>query len=402
VTNQHQHQRFEEFAQRFRESALGVAPALKGQYWEALRDLFTRDVTGKGLRELLEHETGETYRFFTRELDFSDLAGQPWYKQPPLVLWRVFLAIAYRLSPWRRILFAIAVPLLLLGWLKFWLAVAAEGPWSPHFFVAWEDWMLYGSTFLFFLLALELRDKLGLKGDLEVARQIQFGLLPFEPYARDGTTIMTAMRPANTVGGDYFDIVELGDGEVSVVVADVAGKGMPAALLMALLQGSLRTLLTAGLRGPEMMSKLNAHLCTNIPSNRLITLFYGEMDTASGKLRYINAGHNPPFLIRAPGNVEHLAATGLALGVMPGSSFEAMSTEIEPGDRLFVYTDGATEAFNTRDEEYGEERLGQYLLSHRDASHRELIEGVTADVLRFCGPVRLKDDMTFMSLGRER
>jgi sigma-B regulation protein RsbU (phosphoserine phosphatase) len=86
---------------------------------------------------------------------------------------------------------------------------------------------------------------------------------------------------------------------------------------------------------------------------------------------------------------------------MPGTSFEAMRTEIEPGDRLFLYTDGATEAFNTRDEEYGEERLQAYLLAHRSASHRDLIDGLTADVLRFCGPVRLKDDMTFLSLSRE-
>jgi hypothetical protein len=396
-----QRDRFEDFAQRFGERVRGVTPALQEGYGQAIRDLFTRGVTGKGLRELLEQETGDTYRFFTREIDFSDVTAQAWYKQPPLALWRVFLAMAYRLSPWRRILFAIAAPLLLVAWVKFFFSLAAEGPWSLHFFFGWEEWMLYGSTFLFFLLVLELRDKLGLKGDLEVARQIQFGLLPFEPYTRGGTSIVTSMRPANTVGGDYFDIIELGDGQISVVVGDVAGKGMPAALLMALLQGSLRTLITAGLRGPELLSKLNAHLCANIPSNRLITFFYGELDAASGGLRYINAGHNPPVIIRAGGGVEQLAATGLALGVMPGTSFEAMRTEIEPGDRLFLYTDGATEAFNTRDEEYGEERLQAYLLAHRSESHRDLIDGLTADVLRFCGPVRLKDDMTFLSLSRE-
>ena len=107
------------------------------------------------------------------------------------------------------------------------------------------------ATLLLFLLVMELRDKLGLKSDLEVARQIQFGLLPFEPWERAGFTAVSAMRPANTVGGDYFDIVELGEGRVAIAVGDVAGKGMPAALLMALLQGSLRTLLTAGLRAPK-------------------------------------------------------------------------------------------------------------------------------------------------------
>ena len=102
-----------------------------------------------------------------------------------------------------------------------------------------------------------------------MARQIQFGLLPFEPYEKDGISIVSAMRPANTVGGDYFDVIELGEGRLAIAVGDVAGKGMPAALLMALLQGSLRTLLSAGLRGEELVAKLNAHLCANIPSNRL-------------------------------------------------------------------------------------------------------------------------------------
>ena len=127
---------------------------------------------------------------------------------------------------------------------------------------------------------LELRDKLALKGDLEIARQIQFGLLPFEPFHRNGTSICAAMRPANTVGGDYFDIIDLGDGpRLAVVMGDVAGKGMPAALLMALLQGSLRTLLERRLaRRPTLIAKLNAHLYANIPSNRLVTLFYGELD----------------------------------------------------------------------------------------------------------------------------
>ena len=118
------------------------------------------------------------------------------------------------------------------------------------------------------------------------------------------------MRPANTVGGDYFDVIELDERRLAITVGDVAGKGMPAALLMALLQGSLRTLITAGLRGPELIGKLNDHLCANIPSNRLVTLFYAEYDTASGELEYVNAGHNAPFVLRADGTLQRLDATG--------------------------------------------------------------------------------------------
>ncbi len=125
------------------------------------------------------------------------------------------------------------------------------------------------------------------------------------------------MRPANTVGGDYFDIIDTDGENVAVAVGDVAGKGMPAALLMALLQGSLRTLITAGFRGPDLIGKLNAHLHANIPSNRLVTFFYAEIEPATGLLRYVNAGHNPPFLVRASGEQQTLAGNGIALGVLP-------------------------------------------------------------------------------------
>ena len=165
------------------------------------------------------------------------------------------------------------------------------------------------------------------------------------------------MRPANTVGGDYFDVIDLGEGRVAVAVADVAGKGMPAALLMALLQGSLRTLITAGFRGADLIGKLNAHLHANIPANRLVTLFYCEVDAASGRIRYVNAGHNAPFLLRRGAACRGLPATDVALGIVPGAVFNEAEAALDPGDRLFVYTDGVSEAFDARDCEYGEGRL---------------------------------------------
>ena len=169
------------------------------------------------------------------------------------------------------------------------------------------------------------------------------------------------MRPANTVGGDYYDIIDLEDDRVGIVVGDVAGKGMPAALLMALLQGSLRTLLTAGHRGADLMAKLNVYLCSTIPANSLVTLFYGELDTAAGDLLYVNAGHNAPFLIRRDQSLERLPATAMVLGIDPDCAFETRTTHIGPGERLLLYTDGISEAFNTREEEYGEPRIAAYL-----------------------------------------
>jgi len=397
-------ERFEELASRFggTKARPGARAALTEGYWQALKDLFTRDVTHDGLRRLLEHETQETFRFLTREVDLTDLAPLPWYERLPRSLWRFFLAVAYRLGPWRRVLFAGATMALGMGWLGFLVHLLTVGPFSLEPLSNVGTWLLLAATVLFFLLTLELRDKLSLKGDLEVARQIQFGLLPFEPFEKDGVSIATAMRPANTVGGDYFDVIELGEGRLALAVGDVAGKGMPAALLMALLQGSLRTLLSAGLRGEELVAKLNAHLCSNIPSNRLITLFYAELDTATGGLRYVNAGHNPPFILASRPPPVRLAATAMALGITTDTPFPSMTTELSPGDRLVLYTDGVTEAEDPKDREYGEARLGAWLQANRDQPGRKLVDGVIAEVLEHCGTARPRDDMTLLCLDSHR
>jgi sigma-B regulation protein RsbU (phosphoserine phosphatase) len=374
------------------------SPGSSDGYWQNVQDLFMHDVTEKGLRELVEHEAQDTFRFFTRDVDLQDLKRKRWFERWPVSAWRVFLATAFRLSPARRILFALAVPLLWLAWLRYLLSQTIGGAeWTfPSIF----GWTLIAATLFCALLLLELRDKLALKSDLEVARQIQFGLLPFEPFERDGVSIRAAMRPANTVGGDYFDVIDLGPGRIAAVVGDVAGKGMPAALLMALLQGSLRTLITAGFRGPGLISKLNDHLFANIPSNRLITLFYGELDMVTGTLSYVNAGHNPPYRLAADGGTERLTATAMALGIVPSAQFDAGEARLDVGDRVFLFTDGITEAFDLRDAEYGEERLEAYLAAARRAGDQELIDGVRADVMAFCGSAPPRDDMTMMVVAR--
>ena len=393
-------ERFEDLATRFRASQRKAGPpALTEGYWQSLRDLFTRDVTPEGLRQLVQHEAHETFRFLTREVDVADLAGLPWYERHPRSFWRFFLAVAFRLSPWRRVFFAASAIALVLGWLGFLGYLLSVGPFSLEPVFRFQTWALLASTALFFLLTLELRDKLSLKGDLEVARQIQFGLVPQEPWAREGIAIHASMRPANTVGGDYYDVIDLG-GPVAFVVGDVAGKGMPAALLMALLQGSLRTLLTAGLRGPELVGKLNAHLHANIPSNRLVTFFYGEIDPATGRVAYVNAGHNPPFVLRQDGSSERLAATGVALGVLPETSFEAGDLYLQPGERVLLFTDGITEAENARDEEFGDGRLAASLDARRGLADGALIEALREEVLGHCGTARPRDDMTLMVVSR--
>jgi phosphoserine phosphatase RsbU/P len=393
-------QRLADFEASFRKTKLRAAESAgsgKTSLWcsvyESLRDLFTEGVTREGLSGLFKEEARDTLHFFAREVNFASLRALPWFKRYPQALWKIFLAMAYRLSPPRRIVFAVAVFSFAFGSLRL-LVRSQAGAASA---LGW--WLLAIALFVLLLL-LELKDKLDLKGDLEIARQIQFGLVPSTPCQQGAIVIHCSMRPANTVGGDYYDIVELGEGRIGIVIGDVAGKGMPAALLMALLQGSLHTLVTAGLRGTELVSKLNAYLCKSIPASSLVTLFYGELDTSTGWLRYVNAGHNPPFLLRKNQAMQRLMPTSLVLGVTETTTYEAEETELGVGEKLLLFTDGISEAFNVDQQEYGESRLESFFRTHSTLPQADLIQQLTTDVLGFCGDARPTDDMTLMAIMR--
>ncbi len=392
-------QRWADFASRFNERktgdegrrACGTGPAtLRSVLW-TLRDLFISGFSSEALRDLFQRDPEDTYRFFTKEIDFASLRGLPWYRRYPDVLWKIFAALAYRLSPPRRILFAIATVAFVLGAVQFLV-------WRPD--QPGIRWWLLSLAILFLLLLMELRDKLDLKGDLEIAREIQFALVPNKPFRSGAISIDCFMRPANTVGGDYYDVIEFGDSKrIAIVMADVAGKGMPAALLMALLQGGLRTLIAAGFRGCELIAKLNHYLCANIPSNRLVTLFYGELDVETGVLEYVNAGHNAPILIQ-DSEVSRLDSTALVLGVLEETIFVSTRIDLDAGDRLVLFTDGLSEAFNNQGQEYGEPRLVDYVGKGFRLPPAELIQGAVKEVLAFCGDLRPHDDMTLMCVDR--
>ena len=196
-----------------------------------------------------------------------------------------------------------------------------------------------------------------MKGDLETARKIQFDLVPGEVFHKRDVVVNARMRPARTVGGDLYDVIDLDDARIAVVIGDVTGKGLPAALLMTSIVGSLRALLSAGLRGSELIAALNRHVCTNTSAGRFVTLFYGELDATTGLLTYVNAGHNPPLLRRANGDVDLLQPTAMILGVAADAAVEARQAQIGPADRLLLFTDGLSEAFDNKEQEYGEERV---------------------------------------------
>ncbi len=265
---------------------------------------------------------------------------------------------------------------------------------------SFDAWVL-GSGVVLVVLAEVFRLGAQMKGDLETARKIQFDLVPAEEFGRAGVVVRARMEPARMVGGDFYDVRELPDGRVAFVLGDVTGKGLPAALLMSSLLGSMRALLSAGLRGSRLVAALNRYACEDTSGGRFVTLFYGELDVASGRLIYVNAGHNPPFLSRVDGTLERLAPTAMLLGVQADAPVEAREIALEPSGRLLLFSDGLSEAFDAKGEEYGEDRLGEALLRARTLTPPAAVDRFFADVVAFRGTAPQHDDMTLLLVARE-
>lgn len=231
--------------------------------------------------------------------------------------------------------------------------------------------------------------------EIAEARAIQEGFLPKEIPQLAGYEIAAAWQSARVVGGDYFDVLPF-DGEMcGLCIADVAGKGLPAALLMSNLQAAVRGLASPTLAPEELCSRLNTLLCRNIASDRFVTLFYAQLDGPSRQLRYVSAGHNPPFVVRRDGSHKRLREGGVVLGVFANQTFKSDVTQLQSGDRLVLYTDGVTEACNSDDEEFGEERLLRVLQENATQPAVELQKKILQSVADFSRGI-WQDDATLL------
>lgn len=261
-------------------------------------------------------------------------------------------------------------------------------------------WVIFAGLILL-IIAEIFRLGAEMKGDVETARKIQLDFVPGEVFRKNNVEVQARMRPAKTVGGDYYDVLELDESHLGLIVGDVTGKGLPAAMLMASVLGSVRALSSTGLRGSELIAALNRNVCANPTGDRLVTLFYGELDTATGQMSFVNAGHNPPLLLHSDGSVDRLRSTAMVLGVKADAPVESLQVEIKPSDRLLLFTDGFSEAFNKRNEDYGEKRLAESFASLRTLPLKVVAERLVADVLNFCGSAQPRDDMTLMVVARQ-
>ena len=365
---------------------------------------WTRVTEGLELEQLWGQflsEAKASYGLYSKEVDWDaiereSLAGRRW-KRPFLIVGALFQALLMKLSPARRVLLLIGVVLVIVS--------------DAHWYGGQVNVNLagFGALIFFVLLALELADRVTMKRDLEIAREIQQWLVPGSPPQVAGFDIAFATRPQNTVAGDYYDAFlralrdDAGTHRLVVAVADVAGKSVPAALLMATFQASLRSLAATQASLLEIVVGLDRYArAHSLEGRRFTTAFLAEINPNTREMEYVNAGHNDPVLRRASGRIERLSVGGVPFGVPLFTEnelpYQVGKVRLEPGDLLFIFTDGVVEAEGKSEEEFGEARLLACLQAAQAESAADTLKRVMNEVNTFVGYVRQRDDITCLIL----
>ncbi len=365
-----------------------------GKFWQRVTD-------GMKLNELwkqFQADARSSYRLYSQDVDSTRSAGVSKRKHFFNVARQFFWAMLEKLTPARRVLLLIALVFLFTN-------VGGSGQGSngeAHAF--WFGGSFWGGLLLLVLVILEVADRVVMKRDLQIAKEIQAWLLPASPPFVPALEIAFATRPANTVAGDYYDVFarpsSSSSGETFLIaVADVAGKSIPAAMLMATFQASLKTLSTWPGTLVELVARMNAYACSNSQNGRrFTTTFIAEYDPASRNLTYVNAGHNNPILRRQSGSIERLDVGGVPLGILENAPYESGTVTLQSGDWLVIFTDGVVEAENQRQEEYGETRLFAVLQAGLTYAPAALLDCIMGDLDRFVANAPQHDDVTLMLL----
>jgi phosphoserine phosphatase RsbU/P len=359
--------------------------------FQKVHEFWTRVTDGLELQQLWSQfvtEARSGYRLYSREVEARK--DEPRTPRPSWVhtLGDFFWAILMKLSPAKRVVLLVAVVLLLISTMTF------QGDNGTSVTI---DTRLIGGVLILLILILETADRVVMKRDLEIAREIQHWLVPSEAPAVPGLDIAFVTRPANTVAGDYYDVIPRGTAGLRLlVIADVAGKSMPAALLMATFQASLKTLSATSPDLVELVCGLNRYASDHsIRGSRFTTAFLGEFDPATRVLNYVNAGHNPPMRLRGF-DVESLNTGGVPLGILKDASYESGQTVLQPGDVLAIYTDGVVEAENVAGVEFGEERMLAAIRAVPTGTAQQIVQQLMSQIELFVGTAPQHDDITCM------
>jgi serine phosphatase RsbU (regulator of sigma subunit) len=361
----------------------------EGREWDDLLKQFTADARA-------------SYGFYGKDVDWEEIKRLPRWRRPFRIAKGFFWALVMKLSPARRVMLFAALVMLVIS--------------SPKFQVtrnfAFDVNLDTAAALLFLLLlSLELADKVTMKRDLEIAREIQSWLVPSTPPVVAGANIAFHTRPQNSVAGDYYDaFYPLNDaaegGKLFLVIADVAGKSVPAALLMATFQASLHTVARNGVPLPELVFRLNRYACAHsLDGMRFTTAVLAEFDPKTRRLDYINAGHNAPVVKRhhakgAGGNagVERLEVGGMPFGISLDAQYQMGSVELGPHDALILFTDGVVEAFNDKGQEFTDAQWIAAIHALPDWDAPRSLKFLLERVDEFVGVTKQFDDITCLVL----
>lgn len=357
-----------------------------------VRQFWQRVSEGRQLDDLWSQFAADaraSYGFYGKDVDWEEIQRLPKWHRPFHIAKDIFWAMLMKMTPARRVLLLLALAMLLMSGFTFQFG---------HNVQIQFKFELFAALIFLLLLSLELADKVTMKRDLEIAREIQTWLVPSQAPEVAGADIAFATRPQNSVAGDYYDAF-YPDPEnrekLVVVIADVAGKSVPAALLMATLQASLRTIAGEGVPVAELVTRLNRYASAySLDGRRFTTAVLGEYEPASRRLTYVNAGHNAPILRRENGTLEKLESGGLPLGIKVDAAYETASLELRPGDALILFTDGVIEAFNESGEEFGNERWLATIRGLPDWNALQSLRYLMERVDQFVGATRQADDIT--------
>jgi len=361
--------------------------------WWHSQDGWRRLTAGMEIEELwtqFKTEAGESSRLYKQ--DVGERAGQyeQSWKQPFKVFGTLFWSILKKLSPARRLFLLLTMILAFLSVIGFHFLVFTQ---EIEFILAFGG--------LLILLALVLGDHISMKRDIEIAREIQRWLVPRRAPEVPGIDVAFATRPAKTIGGDYYDAFRRAtDGPLLIAVADVSGKSVPAAMLMATFQASLRALASAKGSLSDLVAGLNRQVCANSQAGRFTTAFLAELDPATGDLSYLCAGHNPPILKREDGSFERLKSDNIPLGIELKEDYKTGFTRLEPHDLLVIYTDGVTEARNEERNEFGEARLLSIIQVAGGERSALTLSNIMRNLDEFVGVAPQHDDITCMIVRR--
>lgn len=249
-------------------------------------------------------------------------------------------------------------------------------------------------------LFIETMEKQRIEQELQVAKTIQKKLLPREIVQIQGYDTWGINNSSKEVGGDYFDVIPVTSNRFALAIGDVSGKSVPAALIMANLQAGLRTIISENPHLDQVVGKLNNLIYQNTDPDKYVTFFVGILDSNSHEFTYVNAGHNPPLFIDSQNNFHLLEEGGIILGMMPDFVYQVGKVKFQPDDLLVCYTDGVNEALNIEEEEFGEKRLQELILKHRQLDSRQLSDKIIAEIYHFCEGAPQYDDITLLTARR--